>query len=113
MKGKKKEKKKSRYIPKAWKEEIIKKQRGYCASKTCAKDNETTKKKKITLYSNFDHKKPLAMGGKNKKSNIQALCPLCHMKKTRADREKIKEWKEKQKDKPKKSDKPKKKVKLY
>lgn len=31
----------------------------------------------------FDHKKPLALGGKDDISNIQALCPNCHHIKTK------------------------------
>jgi len=37
----------------------------------------------------FDHKKPLALGGKDDISNIQALCPECHHIKTKRDRHKI------------------------
>ena len=83
------------YVPIAWKEEIIKKQRGYCASPNCAKLHHG-KKMKVTLTSHFDHKIPEAMNGKNIKLNIQALCPNCHAEKSRKDRVKIKEWKEKQ-----------------
>jgi len=85
---------KSRHIPASWKEQIIKKQRGYCASKDCAKLHHG-KKMKITMRSNFDHIKPLAMNGKHIQSNVQALCPGCHSAKTRADRAKIAEWKKK------------------
>lgn len=84
------------YIPIQWKTDIIKRQRGLCASKNCAKNHNTTKKQKIDLYSNFDHIRPEAMNGKNIPSNIQALCPKCHTIKTREDREKIKKWKEQQ-----------------
>ncbi len=34
----------------------------------------------------FDHKKPLALGGKDDLRNIQALCPECHHIKTKRDR---------------------------
>ena len=80
----------------AWKEEIIKKQRYYCAGTDCAKIHHG-KKMKVTVTSQFDHKIPEAMNGKNIKSNIQAMCPNCHAEKTRKDRVKIKQWNEKQK----------------
>lgn len=35
---------------------------------------------------NFDHRCPLSQGGTDDPSNIQALCPKCHAKKTRDDR---------------------------
>ena len=89
----------SKHIPKVWKEEIIKKQHGYCASPNCAKLHHG-KKMKVDMYANFDHKTPLAMNGKNIKSNIQALCPGCHAEKTRKDHERIKKWKEKHPDDP-------------
>lgn len=37
----------------------------------------------------WDHKKALALGGSDTPRNIQALCPNCHAKKTRQDRDKI------------------------
>lgn len=85
-----------RTISSEWKTKIIKRQRGYCAGKNCAKLHNG-KKLKIDLYANFDHTKPLAMDGKNILSNIKALCPGCHAEKTRSDREKIRMWKEKNK----------------
>ena len=30
----------------------------------------------------FDHRKPLSMGGAHRESNLDALCKLCHSKKT-------------------------------
>jgi hypothetical protein len=88
-------KKHSRHIPVAWKEQIIKRQKGYCANKNCAKLNG--KKAKITINCNFDHTKPFAMGGKTTLKNLKGYCPNCHAEKTRKDREKIRKWKEKQK----------------
>lgn len=43
----------------------------------------------------FDHKKPLALGGKDDISNIQALCPNCHHIKTKRDRHRIAKEKKK------------------
>jgi 5-methylcytosine-specific restriction endonuclease McrA len=85
-----------RHIPTSWKTKIIKRQRGYCAGKNCAKEHGG-KKKKVDIYANFDHKVPLAINGKNIISNLQALCATCHQIKTRDDREKIQKWKSKQK----------------
>ena len=93
--------KKSRYIPTLWKEEIIEKQHKKCIGKDCAKEHGG-KKKDITIYADFDHDIPLAMEGKNIKSNIKAYCHDCHARKTRKDRERIKKWKEKKKGKKKK-----------
>jgi hypothetical protein len=81
----------NRYIPVQWKQEIIMKQRSYCASPNCAKLHNG-KKMKVNMNANFDHIRPLAMNGKNTKSNIQALCPGCHAVKTREDRDRIKRW---------------------
>ena len=81
-------------VPNSWKTEIIGKQRSYCAGKNCAKLHHTTRKQKVDIYTHFDHIRPIAMNGKNTKSNIQALCPKCHMEKTRKDRERIKKWKQ-------------------
>lgn len=85
---------KREHIHTLWKEKIVKKQRGYCACKNCAKEHNG-KKKKIDIYSNFDHIRPLALGGKNILSNLQGLCPLCHMAKTREDRLKISQYRKK------------------
>ena len=82
-----------KHIPKLWKEKILNKQRNYCAGKDCAKLHHG-KKMKVDMYSNFDHIRPLAMDGKNILSNIQGLCATCHQAKTRADRLRIKKWKE-------------------
>jgi len=90
----KKVKKKNRSIPKVWKEKIVKRQKFKCAWKGC--------KKPITIYGNFDHRIPLAMGGTHEQKNylnIQCLCAEHHEIKTRRDRDDIKEWKKKQKDK--------------
>ena len=93
-KTKKKSKTRSRYIPKIWKEKILKKQRNFCAGKDCAKLHNG-RKLKIDMYSHFDHIRPLGMNGDHKISNIQALCPGCHQAKKREDRHKISEWKKK------------------
>ena len=37
------------------------------------------------LPQHFDHRIPLALGGSNNLTNIQALCPNCHAKKTQRD----------------------------
>lgn len=74
--------------------QVLKRQRGYCAGEHCAKLHHGRKIMQIDLStSHFDHKRPIAMLGKNIPSNIQALCPTCHMEKTRADRVRIKKWK--------------------
>ena len=85
------------HIPKLWKENIIKEQRGYCAGKNCARLHRG-RKMKVDMYSQFDHIRPTGMDGKNIPSNIQALCPGCHSAKTREDRLRIKKWKEKHND---------------
>lgn len=69
------------------KEKILVRQRGKCAGKTCARDHG--KKMPVNIRSHFDHIKPLALGGRDTISNIQALCANCHQKKTREDRKKI------------------------
>ena len=69
------------------KEEILLRQKGKCAGKTCSKEHG--KKMPVNIRSHFDHIKPLALGGKDIVSNIQALCANCHQKKTRKDRKKI------------------------
>ena len=69
------------------KEKILERQKGKCAGRTCAKDHG--KKLPVNIRSNFDHIKPLALGGGDIPSNIQALCANCHQKKTREDRKKI------------------------
>lgn len=48
----------------------------------------------------FDHKRPIALGGSDTLRNIQALCPTCHAKKTREDRDKIAKDKRKKKEDP-------------
>lgn len=83
------------HIPKVWKEKILIKQRKKCAGKECQK--LSGRKAPIDIMTHFDHKKPLAMGGSHTLSNIQGLCPTCHASKTREDRHKISEWKNKQK----------------
>lgn len=37
----------------------------------------------------YDHSKPLALGGTNETENFYALCPTCHEHKTKADIEAI------------------------
>lgn len=93
--------KKLRYIPVSWKKEIVERQDGLCAGETCKKDHG--KKIDIRIRCNFDHTKPLAMGGRNIESNLKAYCAICHQKKSEKDRQRIKKWKEKQKEKKKKS----------
>ena len=77
-----------------WKEKIIKKQRSCCAGKDCAKIHNG-KKMKVDIYVDFDHIKPLALGGKHVITNIQALCAGCHKSKTREDRFNISQYKKK------------------
>lgn len=69
------------------KEKILVRQRGKCAGKTCAKEHG--KKLPVNIRSHFDHIKPLALGGRDTVSNIQALCANCHQKKTREDRKRL------------------------
>jgi hypothetical protein len=66
------------------KEKILKKQKNKCAGYpkgSCSKD--------VGMYSNFDHKQALGLGGKDELSNIHALCYGCHATKTREDNYKI------------------------
>jgi 5-methylcytosine-specific restriction protein A len=42
----------------------------------------------LTETYEIDHKIPLFKGGNNMKSNLQALCPNCHAKKSREEQEK-------------------------
>jgi 5-methylcytosine-specific restriction endonuclease McrA len=69
------------------KDKILKIQKEKCAGKTCAKDHK--KRLSVNIRSHFDHIKPLALGGKDDPSNIQALCANCHQKKSREDRKRI------------------------
>jgi 5-methylcytosine-specific restriction endonuclease McrA len=41
------------------------------------------------LVVHYDHKKAIALGGSDTPRNLQALCPNCHAKKSREDRNKI------------------------
>lgn len=95
-KPKKKEVKQSRYITKDWKVKILDKQQELCVGKDCSK-NHNGKQVKVTLRNaQFDHKKPISMGGEHTISNIQAFCANCHAEKTTSDRAKISKWKKKQ-----------------
>jgi len=73
------------------KDTILRKQKGKCAGKYCAKEHG--KKMDVNIRSHFDHIKALALGGKNIPSNLQALCANCHQLKTREDHKKIAEAK--------------------
>ena len=78
------EKKGRKYIYKDYRNKLWKKQKGKCAR--C--------KKKLDPHNyHIDHKKPVALGGKTTLSNLQLLCPRCHMEKTAEDRRKIAERK--------------------
>lgn len=70
------------------KDTILQRQKGLCAGKNCSKLHNG-KKMPVNIRNNFDHIKPLALGGKDILSNIQALCANCHQLKTREDRKKI------------------------
>ncbi|PIN89134.1 hypothetical protein COU60_04690 [Candidatus Pacearchaeota archaeon CG10_big_fil_rev_8_21_14_0_10_34_76] len=70
------------------KDKILQRQKGLCAGKDCKKEHNG-KRVPINIRSNFDHVKPLALGGKDILSNLQALCPNCHQFKTREDRKMI------------------------
>ena len=89
---------KREYIPTIWRDKILIKQKSKCAGKDCAKLHNG-KKLMVNIRSDFDHIIPLALGGKHKLSNIQALCPGCHRLKTREDRYKISQAKKKKKNK--------------
>lgn len=65
------------YIPAHYKSELWRKQKGRCAM--CGK-------KLDPHHYHIDHKKPVALGGKTTLSNLQLLCPECHMRKTKKDR---------------------------
>lgn len=73
------------------KDKILERQKGKCAGKKCSQHHG--KKLPVNIRSHFDHIKPLALGGKDIRSNIQALCANCHQEKTREDRKKIAEAK--------------------
>jgi len=90
-----------RTVPTDWKTDILEKQKGKCAGKECKKTHG--KKMPVDIFANFDHTKAIALGGKNIKSNVTALCANCHQRKTRKDREKIRIQKKKEKKTPKKS----------
>jgi len=68
-----------------WRDKILMRQNNKCAGKDCAKLHNG-KKLMVNNRSDFDHIKPLALGGKNELNNLQALCPGCHRLKTREDR---------------------------
>ncbi len=73
------------------KDKVLERQNGKCAGKNCAKHHG--KRMPVNIRNNFDHIKPLALGGKDIPSNIQALCANCHQEKTREDRKAIAEAK--------------------
>lgn len=81
-------------IPMIWRDKILMRQKNKCAAKDCAKLHNG-KKLMVNNRSDFDHIVPLALGGKHKLSNIQALCPGCHRFKNREDRHKISQFKKK------------------
>jgi hypothetical protein len=58
------------------KAEVIKRQNGICLM--CCKKLEQTQ---------YDHIQPLARGGSNNLDNFQALCKVCHLDKTKSERE--------------------------
>jgi len=68
------------YVYKDYRNKLWEKQKGKCA---------ICKKKLDPTCYHVDHKKPVALGGKTILSNLQLLCPACHMKKTAEDRRKI------------------------
>ena len=70
------------------KDKILQKQKGLCAGKDC-KRIHNSKRVPVNIRSHFDHIKPLALGGKDNISNLQALCANCHQLKTRGDRKAI------------------------
>ncbi len=75
------EKKKKRKKLSEWEKQVILERQNY----RCAMCGKRLKPGVI----HFDHKKPLALGGEDDISNIQALCPECHHIKTKRDRHKI------------------------
>ena len=77
-------------IPHEIKVKVLKRQRNICASKTCAKLHNETKKMKVTLTDQFVYTKPESMGGETAYPNIQALCPKCYREKNRLERIRIK-----------------------
>tara|TARA_Y100000034_G_C6584390_1_gene253609 strand:+ start:150 stop:554 length:405 start_codon:yes stop_codon:yes gene_type:complete len=81
-------------IPMIWRDKILVKQKNLCVGKDC-ENLHNGKKLLVNNRSDFDHKKPLALGGKHLLSNLQALCPGCHRLKTREDRYKISQQKKK------------------
>ncbi len=70
------------------KDKILQKQKGLCSGKDC-KRLHNNKRMPVNIRSNFDHIKPLALGGKDNLSNLQALCANCHQLKTREDKKLI------------------------
>lgn len=86
-------------IPMIWRDKILMRQKNKCAGKECAKIHNG-KKLMVNNRSDFDHIKPLALGGKHELNNIQALCPGCHRLKTREDRYNISQKNKKTKSNP-------------
>jgi 5-methylcytosine-specific restriction enzyme A len=60
------------------KKRVVDRQNGLCA--LC------TRELGPSLKPEFDHEIPLGLGGKNRESNIRALCPECHKPKTASDK---------------------------
>jgi len=71
---------KRRTLTKFEENKILKRQGFKCAK--CKRDLRG-------IVPNFDHKIALALGGSNNLRNFQALCGICHDKKTSEDRYKI------------------------
>lgn len=97
--GPKKDKKNSskrEHVPMIWRDKILMRQKNKCAGKDCAKLHNG-KKLMVNNRSDFDHIKPLALGGKHTLSNLQALCPGCHRLKTREDKYNISQAKKRKK----------------
>lgn len=65
---------KRRPIPSALRRVVIEAAKGRCAA--CGEPTEAFE---------VDHYAPVALGGTNDLSNLQALCPPCHKVKTRKD----------------------------
>jgi len=57
-------------------DELLDRQRDRCADCNCTFDTKDWE---------VDHIVPLALGGSDAMSNLQALCPRCHKAKTRED----------------------------